>query len=106
MKKYIAVLALITAICGCATSSGIIMVGQDTYMVALKKLGMTQQSPAIAKAIALKQADDFCKKHGKVLFVTKTTEKQLGLLQNGAEAEIWFKCLDPNDPANNQLLNQ
>jgi hypothetical protein len=69
--------------------------GQDSYMIARTQWGFT--GPAPIKASALKEAEDYCKKHGKVLRVTKTVE--IGI-KFGSEpaAEVYFKCLDPNDP--------
>ena len=69
--------------------------GQDTYMISRTQWGFT--GPAPIKAAALKEADDYCKKHGKVLRVTKTVE--IGI-KFGSEpaAEVYFQCLEPNDP--------
>jgi hypothetical protein len=82
-------------ISGCTTSSGVVSTGPDTYMIARTEWGF--RGPAKVKAAAIKEADAYCKKHGKVIKVTKTVE--IGL-KFGSEpaAEVYFKCLNPNDP--------
>jgi len=69
--------------------------GQNTYMISRTQWGF--RGPGLVKAAAIKEADDYCKKHGKVLRVTKSVE--IGL-KFGSEpaAEVYFKALDPNDP--------
>ena len=69
--------------------------GQNNYMIARTEWGFL--GPARVKAAALKEADAYCKKHGKVLRVTKTVETGLKFGSEPA-AEVYFKCLDPNDP--------
>ena len=91
-------ISLLTAlISGCSTSSGVVSVGQDTYMVARTHKG-TGGSAAPVKADALKEADDYCKKHGKVMKLIKTVQKDMKPFQSDAAAEVYFKCLDPKDP--------
>ncbi len=69
--------------------------GQNTYMISKSVWGFT--GPAPIKADAIKEADDYCKKQGKVLRVTKTVEIGIKFGSTPA-AEVYFKALDPNDP--------
>jgi len=99
MKTKIIVLALSTVIMaalisGC-TSSGVVPMGQNTYMISKSVWGLT--GPAPIKAAAIKEADDYCKKQGKVLRVTKTVEISIKFGSTPA-AEVYFKALDTNDP--------
>lgn len=50
------------------------------------------------KADALKEANEYCKKHGKVLKLIKTVQKDMKPFESDAAAEVYFKCVDPNDP--------
>lgn len=90
----LAALIVAALISGC-TSSGIVPMGQNTYMISRTHWGFT--GPAPIKAAALKEADDYCKKQGKVLRVTKTVEIGIEFGSTPA-AEVYFKALDPTDP--------
>jgi hypothetical protein len=91
----LAAFIVVTSISGCTSSSDVVPMGQNTYMIARTQWGFT--GPAPIKAAALKEADDYCRKRGKVMKVIKTVE--IGL-KFGSEpaAEVYFKCLDPDDP--------
>ncbi len=99
MKTKHIVLALaaviVTALISGCTSSGVVPMGQNTYMISKSQWGFT--GPAPIKAAELKEADDYCKKQGKVLRVTKTVEIAIKFGSTPA-AEVYFKCLDTNDP--------
>jgi hypothetical protein len=70
--------------------------GQNTYMIARTQWGFAGTTPI--KGDALREAADYCRRHGKVLKVTKTVETGLKFGSEPA-AEVYFQCLDPNDPA-------
>ena len=53
--------------------------------------------PGSNQSRRIKEADDYCKKQGKVLRVTKTVEIAIKFGSTPA-AEVYFKALDPNDP--------
>ena len=69
--------------------------GQNTYMIARTRWGYL--GPEVIKAAALKEADEYCKSHGKVMLVTKTVEIGIKFGSRPA-AEVYFKALDPSDP--------
>ncbi|HVU34910.1 MAG TPA: hypothetical protein VHE61_15865 [Opitutaceae bacterium] len=95
MKSVLCCLTLALLFSGCATS-GVAPMGGNSYMITRHVWGFTGPSPI--KAELLKQADEYCRSHGKVLLVTKTVE--IGLKFGGEPAaEVYFKALDPNDPA-------
>ena len=87
--------AVMAALISGCTSSGVVAMGQDSYMISRSQWGFT--GPAPIKAAALKEADDYCKKQGKVLRVTKTVEIGIKFGSTPA-AEVYFKCLDTNNP--------
>src|SRR5208282_1912608 len=93
---------IVTALISGCTSSGVVPMGQNTYMISKSVWGFT--GPAPIKAAELKEADDYCKKQGKVLRVTKTVEIAIKFGSTPA-TEVYFKCLDPNDPELKQPAN-
>ena len=84
-----------TLISGCSTTSGVVSTGSDAYMISRTQWGF--RGPGLVKAAAIKEADTYCKKHGKVIKVTKTVETGVKFGSEPA-AEVYFKMLDPNDP--------
>ncbi len=92
---WVLLLASVAAVISGCTSSGVVPMGQNSYMISKSRWGFT--GPAPIKAAELKEADDYCKKQGKVLRVTKTVEIAIKFGSTPA-AEVYFKALDPNDP--------
>ena len=95
IKQALMILIATVLITGCTTSSGVVSMGQNTYMISRNQWGFRGSSPVIAAA--LKEAGDYCKKHGKEMKVIKTVQTGLKFGTEPA-AEVFFKCLDPNDP--------
>jgi hypothetical protein len=81
----------------CTTSSGIIPIGQGAYMVTGTEKSYKGSAVGIKGAL-LKQADKFCAQRGCVMVVTKTIQTDMKPFKSDASAEIYFKCLAPNDP--------
>jgi hypothetical protein len=98
MKKMIIVGAIFLG--GCATlfttSTGVVPIGQDTYMISRTEKGFIGSSSRV-KAEAFKEANQFCVSQGKKLQVVSTSQKDMVLYQSDAQAEIQFMCLDTND---------
>jgi len=95
MKLYI--LASCFLIAGCATSTGVVPIGQDTYMISGSANRAGGSSGAVVKANAFREATQFCAETGKKLQVVSTHQTDIGFGVN-ASAEIQFMCLDPNSP--------
>ena len=85
-----------TLVSGCATSSGVVSAGPDTYKISRTEWGL--RSSGSVKAAAIKEATAYCRKRGKAIMVVKTVESDV---QYGSKpaAEVYFKCLATNDPA-------
>ena len=98
----LAAVFVVTALISGCTSSGVVPMGQNSYMISKSVWGFT--GPAPIKAAAIKEADDYCKKQGKVLRVTKTVEIGIKFGSTPA-AKVYFKCLDTNDPELKQPAN-
>jgi hypothetical protein len=71
MKKLIIVLVLF--VCGCASNSGVIPIGQETYMVSRQAASGFSGSGTL-KADAFAEAKEFCQKQNKLLQVVNTNE--------------------------------
>jgi len=93
MRKTIVLLAGFL-LYGCAINSGVVPVGQNTFMVSRQAatgfLGM-----ADLKAKAITEANQFCANQEKSLQVISTNESQPPyILANYPRVEVQFKCLD------------
>ena len=95
IKRFQLVLALLVA--GCASDSGVVPIGRDTYMVS-RQAATGFSGLGSLKADAFREADRFCQKNDKELQVVSTSEtKPPYLLGNYPRAEIQFMCLTSND---------
>jgi len=97
MRKWL-FLVLCLGLVGCASNSGVIPMGQDTYMVSCQAATGFSGSGDL-KARALQEASQFCTKQGKKLQVISTHESRPPyIFANFPKAEVQFMCLDVNDP--------
>ena len=96
MKMIYCLLALLLA--GCASHSGVVPIGPDTYMVS-RQAATGFSGSGTLKAEAFREANEFCLSQQKKLQVVSTTEAQPPyILANFPKAEVQFMCLDANDP--------
>jgi len=90
MWKYLAVTILCSSLmAGCATSSGVFRIDENTYQVSTRatwELG----GRAGAKRMALEEATGYCGKQGKVLRVIKSSE-DYGHFEGGT-VDLLFSC--------------
>jgi len=90
--------ATLALLAGCAANSGIVPIGQDTYMVS-RQAATGFSGAGTLKAEAFREANEFCLGQKKVLQVVNTSEAMPPyVLGNFPKAEIQFMCLDPKDP--------
>jgi hypothetical protein len=91
MKKIIIVGSL--ALAGCASNSGIVAMGQDTYFVSRQAAtGFTGMGTLKAEAIG--EAVQFCGTKGKALQVVSSSDaKPPYILGNFPKTEMQFKCV-------------
>ena len=99
MKTLQIILSIVTLafIAECTTSSGVVPLGQNTYMISRAEKGFRGASTSV-KAAALKEANLFGTRQGKVMVVIKTVQKDMKPFRSDAAAEVHFKALSPNDP--------
>jgi hypothetical protein len=75
---------------GCATTTGIVKISEDTYMLA--KQDPTTLSGAGIKVELYKEANEFCAKSGKKFVQVSNASVDAVSAQSSASAEIQFKC--------------
>lgn len=89
MKKLMFLALLMT---GCATNSGIIPDGKDSYIVIVSG-GHRFTSSGDLKIEAYKEASAYCRKQDKQLETILERSVQAGVLANSSEVELKFRCI-------------
>jgi PEGA domain len=99
MRPHFAILAAIAgSLAACASNSGVVPIGPDTFMVS-RQAATGFSGLGNLKAEALREAQQYCTSHGKVMQIVNSTESQPPyVLGNFPKAEIQFMCLNANDP--------
>jgi hypothetical protein len=86
---------LVLLLAGCATNTGVIPIGGDTYQVT-RQAQTDFASGGSVKAEALQEAYQYCEARHKDIMVTHSKEAHPPyLFGNTPKAEIQFKCVDP-----------
>jgi hypothetical protein len=93
--KIIFGVAALSLLAGCATSTGPVAMGKDTYMIAIG--GKSLASGGELKAKAYREAGAFCGKQGKVVMPINSSQRDMSYGQDPT-AEIQFMCLKDGDP--------
>jgi hypothetical protein len=92
---YLAIVILVT---GCASNSGVVPIGPDTFMVS-RQAATGFSGSGTLKAEAFQEANQYCLSQKKRFQVVRTAEAQPPyVLGNFPKAEVEFMCLDANDP--------
>ena len=95
MKMLYCSLAILLV--GCASNSGVVPIGKDTFMVS-RQAATGFSGSGTLKAEAFKEANQYCLSQKKTLQVVNTSEAQPPyVFGNFPKAEVQFMCLDPND---------
>mgnify|MGYP001191440244 CR=1 FL=1 len=82
---------------GCATNTGAISIGKDSWMLS-RQAGSGFVGEGTIKADAFQEATVFCQNKGKFLQVTNVRESEPPFINgNWYKAEISFMCLDQTD---------
>jgi hypothetical protein len=91
MKKML--VALSVTLVGCASNSGIVPMGSDTYMVS-RQAATGFSGMGTLKAEAMKEAYDQCQKTGKSVKVLEAIDAQPPyIFGNFPKTELRFKCM-------------
>lgn len=90
--KLLAPAGLALTLVGCATTSGVLPFGKDTYTITVADL----MGPASAQKGAITQATEHCAGEGKLLSPVST---QTSTSPGGESSyQLVFRCLDEDDP--------
>ena len=82
---------------GCASNSGVVPIGRDTYMVSRQVATMLSGSGTV-KADAYREANQYCTNQNRSLQVVNVSESKPPYGDsNLPKAEIQFMCLDAKD---------
>jgi hypothetical protein len=96
--KLAAILCVLITLVGCASNSGVISMGNNTFMITHQAATGFSGSGSL-KAEVVRDAAKYCEMQGKQMKVVSITEaKPPYILANYPKAEIVFKALPPNDP--------
>ncbi|MCP1463311.1 hypothetical protein [Pseudomonas sp. S3E17] len=95
MRVLFAPILVLILTAGCS-ATGVVQMGQDTYMVA-KDGSFTTFGGAQVKAELYREANAFCERKSKQLMPVKETSRDSGYGRY-ANAELQFRCLDAGDP--------
>lgn len=91
MKKLI--LAMLVVLGGCASNSGVIAIGQDSYFVS-RQAATGLSGMGNLKAEAIGEASQFCGAKGKTLQILSQKDAEPPfILGNYPKTEIQFKCV-------------
>ena len=94
MKTARLLACMVIALAGCATSSGVVNVGPDTYMASAHAMHEAG-GLSTARKMAIEDAQKFCTKQGRQILVTNIDE-QRGFTSGDSSAT--FMCLAAGDP--------
>jgi len=95
--KLITILLISIGLVACASNTGIVPMGRDTYMIA-KQQGTGFPGLGSMKGEIITEAVQFCDKQGKEFQLTATKETQPPyVLGNYPRSEIEFMCLKAGD---------
>jgi hypothetical protein len=96
MKKLVLLMVALLVLAGCATKSGVVSDGPDTYLVT--RQGATNFANLDnLKAEALQEATEYCLSQNKNIRVVKTSESPHHIGGNYPRAAVQFMCLEKTD---------
>lgn len=91
--RLIVMAALVATLTGCASNSGVVQMGSNTYMVS-RQAATGFSGMGTLKAEAMKEAYDQCQKAGRAVEVVETIDAQPPyIFGNFPKTEIRFKCV-------------
>lgn len=93
MVRSACLILVMVALVGCATSSGILPSGPNTYTVA-EHYSLIRGGGAAAQVEALKEANAYCAQQERQLLVSIDMPTAYG-----RDYSLTFRCLLPGDPA-------
>jgi hypothetical protein len=97
--RIVGIVVLCAALGGCASSTGILPAGPDTYTIS-ERFAPIRGGSDEAERSALTKANEFCAQQGRQ-FVPSDMGQKAGMTDRSVTTgfAVTFKCLLPNDPA-------
>jgi len=89
----IAVFAAVALLAACTTTSQIVPIGKDSYIVSSSSPGTMHKASVAVKAA--EAANAFCEKRGKHMVIRQTDDNHLGI--TGNETNLIFGCVSSDD---------
>lgn len=99
MIRPILVSGVAILLAACASSSGVVITGDGTYLITRSEKGVDTTGSRV-KADALKEANTYCTSKGKVLKVIESSSKDMVPFKSDAQAEVQFSCFDTEEKVN------
>jgi hypothetical protein len=97
VNRVVLVSAATCILSACASNSGVVSTGPDTYMVS-RQAATGFSGLGTLKADALREANQYCASRQMVAKVTAATEsKPPYIVGNFPRAEVQFTCVDGKD---------
>lgn len=93
MKIYVFISTILLS--SCVSNTGVVPIGEDTYMIG-KSTNLALTSSGI-KADAFKEASAYCSKQNKKIQIISTTSEDMKLGSHVGSTEIQFMCLTEGD---------
>jgi hypothetical protein len=95
MKRYVLISLIVVS--GCASNSGVVPIGPDTFMVS-RQAATGFSGLGTLKADAFQEANQYCIKQNKNIRVVNTSESSPPyVMGNFPRAEVQFMCLEKSD---------
>jgi hypothetical protein len=95
--RHMGAVGLLALAPGCGAHTGVVPIGQDTFMVS-RQGWISTQSVGELKSQAFAEANAFCTSQGKSILPIYTRDTSGVLRRSYPEAEVQFRCLSPDDP--------
>jgi hypothetical protein len=97
--RNLGIVLLCAALSGCASSTGILPAGPDTYTISERYAPIRGGSDE-AERSAVTKANEFCAQQGRQ-FVPNNMGQMAGMMDRTTTTgyTVTFRCLLPNDPA-------
>lgn len=91
MKRLVLIAIAATSIAGCASQTGVVATGDDSYMVSRQDNGLTAAVGSL-KAANMTEAAEFCSKRGKGFTVINSEDipRAFGKIP---QSTLYFKCI-------------
>jgi uncharacterized lipoprotein YajG len=96
MKKLFLLMIALLVLAGCATKSGVVSAGPDTYLVT-RQAKTNFANLDNLKADALQEATEYCLSQNKNIRVVKTSVSPPNIFGNLPGAAVQFMCLEKTD---------